>query len=264
MISTEDKLKDETPHFAKPVLSAGTGNLVELFAGSRSIGKVSDELGMNVFSVDWQNFEGINLAIDIGEMKTSDVPFIPDVVWASPDCTTYSIAACSTHRTNSIEPKSEYAKKCDQVNQHFIGLIKEWLKVNPNMVFFIENPRGMLRKMPFMQEFKRHTIWYCQYGDDRAKPTDIWTNSKDWQPRPICPNSRNSLATVFEYSQAINIFIFSFLRIKYRSLLCNHIHLPLLAPDMDSLHNLYHIADTPGILYLHPNPGKCNPMQILL
>jgi hypothetical protein len=56
------------------------------------------------------------------------------------------------------------------------------------MVFFIENPRGMLRKMPFMQQFKRHTIWYCQYGDDRAKPTDIWTNSLTWIPRPICHN----------------------------------------------------------------------------
>lgn len=181
-------------HFAKPVLSAGTGNLLELFAGSRSIGKVGDELGMNVFSVDWQNFDGINLAIDIGEMKTSDVPFVPDVVWASPDCSTYSIAACSTHRTNSIEPKSEYAKKCDQVNQHFIGLIKEWLKVNPDMVFFIENPRGMLRKMPFMQEFiedtdgVRQTVWYCKYKDERAKPTDIFTNSKTWIPRPQCKN----------------------------------------------------------------------------
>ena len=167
--------------------------LLELFAGSRSIGKAAESLGMNVFSVDWKNFENINLAIDIGEMKTSDVPFIPDVVWASPDCTTYSIAACSTHRKNSIEPKSDYAIKCDRVNQHFIGLIKEWLEINPKMVFFIENPRGMLRKMPFMQEFKRYTIWYCQYGDDRAKPTDIWTNSTTWIPRPECHNFRNGI-----------------------------------------------------------------------
>ena len=43
-------------------------------------------------------------------------------------------------------------------------IAKEWLKVNPDMVFFIENPRGMLRKMPFMQEFKRHTIWYIVTG----------------------------------------------------------------------------------------------------
>ena len=162
-------------------------NILELFAGSRSVGKVADKLGMNVFSVDWEQYENINLSIDIGELKKEDIPFIPDVVWASPDCTTYTIAAISKHR-NKTEPKSEYAKKCDQVNVHFIGLIKQWLKLNPNMVFFIENPRGMLRKMPFMQEFKRYTVWYCQYGDDRAKPTDIWTNSKTWTPRPECHN----------------------------------------------------------------------------
>jgi len=165
-----------------------SGNLLELFAGSRSIGKVGEKLGFNVFSVDWKEYNSIDLVIDIGDLKKEDVPFIPDVVWASPDCTTYSIVACSTHRINSIKPKTDYAKKCDQVNKHFIDLIKKWLKVNPNMVFFIENPRGILRKMPFMQKFKRHTIWYCQYGDNRAKPTDIWTNSKDWIPKPECKN----------------------------------------------------------------------------
>lgn len=162
-------------------------NVLELFAGSRSIGKVGDKLGMNVFSVDWEKYEDIDLCIDVAKLKKEDVPFIPDFVWASPDCTTYSIAAISTHRNNT-EPKSEYAKKCDTTNQHFISLIKEWLEINPDMVFFIENPRGMLRKMPWMQEFKRHTIWYCVYGDERAKPTDIWTNSDKWIPRPVCHN----------------------------------------------------------------------------
>ena len=162
-------------------------NVLELFAGSRSIGKAAESLGMNVFSVDWENYEGINLSKDIGDLTKDDIPFIPDVIWASPDCTTYTIAAISTHR-NKTEPKSEYAKKCDTVNQHFISLIKEWLVINPNMVFFIENPRGMLRHMEWMQEYKRHTVWYCQYGDDRAKPTDIWTNSNDWTPRPQCKN----------------------------------------------------------------------------
>ena len=185
--STYDEMMQVSPNIANAVLCEGTGNLLELFAGSRSVGKVGEELGMNVFSVDWQMFDGINLAIDIGEMKKEDVPFIPDVVWASPDCTTYTIAAISTHR-NGTEPKSDYAKKCDAVNQHFISLINEWLVINPAMVFFIENPRGMLRKMPFMQQFKRHTIWYCQYGDDRAKPTDIWTNSQNWKPKPVCWN----------------------------------------------------------------------------
>ena len=162
-------------------------NILELFAGSRSIGKVGDKLGMNVFSVDWEKYEDIDLCIDVAKLKKEDIPFVPNFVWASPDCTTYSIAAISTHRNNT-EPKSEYAKKCDTTNQHFISLIKEWLEINPDMVFFIENPRGMLRKMPWMQEFKRHTIWYCQYGDERAKPTDIWTNSDKWIPKPVCHN----------------------------------------------------------------------------
>jgi hypothetical protein len=166
-------------------------NLLELFAGSRSIGKIGEELEMNVYSVDWQMFEGINLTIDIEELEKEQIPFIPDIVWASPDCTTYSIAAISTHR-NGTEPKSNYAKKCDQVNRHFILLIKQYLEINPNLKFYIENPRGMLRKMPFMQEFKRHTVWYCQYGDDRAKPTDIWTNNENWHPRPICKNGNKN------------------------------------------------------------------------
>jgi hypothetical protein len=165
--------------------------LVELFAGSRCVGKAGEELGMKVFSADWQPFDNIDLVGDIENMKISDVPFVPDVVWASPDCTTYTIAAISTHR-NGTEPKSDYAKKCDQVNRHFISLIKQWLEINPNLKFYIENPRGMLRKMPFMQEFKRHTVWYCQYGDNRAKPTDIWTNNDEWLPRPMCHNGNKN------------------------------------------------------------------------
>lgn len=165
--------------------------VLELFAGSRSVGSVAENLGCSVFSVDWTWYDNINLVTDIEHLMPIEIPFIPDFVWASPDCTTYTIAAISTHR-NGIEPKSDYAKKCDMVNKHVISLIKYWLDKNPDMVFFIENPRGMLRKMPFMQEFKRHTIWYCQYGDDRAKPTDIWTNSKTWTPRPMCHNGNKN------------------------------------------------------------------------
>jgi len=164
-----------------------SGNLLELFAGSRSIGKMGDMLGFKTFSVDWEGYDGIDLQIDISELNMYYVPFVPDVVWASPDCTTYTIAAISKHR-NGTNPKSEYARQCDAVNKHFISLIGEWLSINPKMVFFIENPRGMLRHMPFMKDFKRHTVWYCTYGDNRAKPTDIWTNSVDWQPRAQCHN----------------------------------------------------------------------------
>lgn len=168
--------------------------VLELHAGSRSIGKMAEKLGHEVFSVDWTNFEGIDLVKDIEELTIDDLPWIPDVVWTAPDCTTYSIAAISHHR-NGTDSKSDYAKKCDNVNLNVMRLINELLVLNHEMKWFIENPRGMMRKMPWMQGLPRVTIWYCTYGDSRAKPTDIWSNHiyslfnpNGWIPKNECHN----------------------------------------------------------------------------
>ena len=169
--------------------------LLELFAGSRSVGSEAERQGFEVFSVDWTAYDKIDLTIDIGQLKKEDVPFVPDVIWASPDCTTYSIAACGTHRNKDRSAKSDYAKECDETNQHWMNVIAEWMDINPDLIFFIENPRGILRHMEFMDYLPRHTVWYCQYGDDRAKPTDIWTNSKTWKPRPMCRNYKYNKET---------------------------------------------------------------------
>lgn len=42
--------------------------------------------------------------------------------------------------------------------------------------------------MDFMQDIPRYTITYCQYGDKRMKPTDIWTNHPNPQFKPMCKN----------------------------------------------------------------------------
>ena len=171
-------------------------NLLELHAGSRSIGKVAESLGFNVFSVDWTAYDNIDLVTDIEFLTSKDIPFIPDVIWTSPDCTTYSIAGISTHRNEySYSPKTKYAKKCDRLNKNMIKLINEYLMINPNMKYFIENPRGAYRKMDFIKFSDRTTIWYCKYGDKRAKPTDIFTNhlytmfnTNGWKPKAKCFN----------------------------------------------------------------------------
>ena len=42
--------------------------------------------------------------------------------------------------------------------------------------------------MDFMKDLKRYTVTYCQYGDSRMKPTDIWTNHPEPNFKPMCKN----------------------------------------------------------------------------
>lgn len=166
--------------------------VLELFAGTRSIGKAFQARGHEVFSVEWdKGFDGIDLYKDIMTLTAEEVLEKfgrPDVVWASPDCSSYSIAAISHHRqregNGNLAPVSDYAKFCDRVNQHVLCLL---LALSPKL-WFIENPRGGLRKMDFMNGLPRYTVTYCQYGDTRMKPTDIWTNHPDPRFKPMCRN----------------------------------------------------------------------------
>lgn len=167
--------------------------ILELFAGTRSIGKAFEARGHKVFSVEWdKDFENIDLYADIGQLTAADILERfgqPDVIWASPDCTTFSVAAISYHRklnkqTKSLDPITEYARFCDAVDQNMLRLIRE---LDPTF-YFIENPRGGMRKMEWMQGLPRYTVTYCQYGETRMKPTDIWTNHPDPQFKPPCKN----------------------------------------------------------------------------
>ena len=166
--------------------------VLELFAGTRSIGEAFEEQGHEVFSIDWdKQFENIDWYTDISTITAKDIIEKfghPDVIWASPDCTSYSIAAISHHRKReddgNLAPVSDYAKFCDKTNTHLLELIAE---LNPKY-YFIENPRGGLRKMRFMQGLPRYTVTYCQYGDKRMKPTDLFTNHPNPKFKPMCKN----------------------------------------------------------------------------
>jgi len=161
--------------------------VLELYAGTRSIGKAFEAQGHEVYSVEWDTkHQDIDWYVDISTITVKDILERfgnPDVIWMSPDCTTFSVAAIGHHRPSNGK-KSEYAEFCDMINIHTLNLIKE---LNPTY-WFIENPRGMMRKQPWMLDLPRYTVTYCQYGEDRMKPTDIWTNHPNPRFKPMCKN----------------------------------------------------------------------------
>lgn len=164
--------------------------VLELFCGTKSISSAFAERGHEVYTVDWDSKFAPDLVADVETLTVEQIEELcggtPDIIWASPDCTTYSVAAISKHRRKqadgSLAPITEYAAKCDMVNKNVISLISG---LSPKY-WFIENPRGALRKMRFMRYLPRYTVTYCQYGDTRQKPTDIWTNHPSPNFKPPC------------------------------------------------------------------------------
>lgn len=126
--------------------------VLELFAGTRSISKAFEKRGHETYSVEWnKDFENITLYEDINNLTVERIielcGGVPDVIWASPDCTTYSIAGISHHRrknleTGNLDAVSDYAKFCDKTNEHVLDLIKD---LKPKY-YFIENPRRWIKK----------------------------------------------------------------------------------------------------------------------
>lgn len=166
--------------------------VLELFSGTRSIGKAFEARGHEVFSVEWDESLPADLHADIEFLKPRDVIWMfgaPDVIWASPDCATFSMAGISRHRrknanTGNLDAVSEYALKCNRVDLAMLRLIRD---LRPAL-YFIENPRAGLRKQDMMAIVPRHTVTYCQYGARVMKPTDIFTNASDPAFRPPCRN----------------------------------------------------------------------------
>lgn len=166
-------------------------NTLELFSGSASFSKIMKNKGFNTFTIDIEKKFNPDLVKDIEFLEVKDFPYNHiNYLWASIPCQAFSISSVSKHFNIDKTPKSDFAKKSLVLMDKTIEIIKE---VKPDF-WFIENPRGLMRKILPQKlkdnniNFYQYTVWYCQYGDDRAKPTDIWTNLENFNPK-ICKNN---------------------------------------------------------------------------
>jgi site-specific DNA-cytosine methylase len=161
--------------------------IFDFFAGTGSATKAFEDAGHRVIKIELDEyFEADERNI---LLLTRDYLLAkygrPDFIWASPPCQTFSVASCSKYWTPDGLPKNDKALAGLDLVKHTLNLIES---LSPVDGFIIENPRGMLRKQSIMAELPRRTVTYCQYGDIRMKPTDLFGYARAWQPRKPCKN----------------------------------------------------------------------------
>lgn len=148
--------------------------VLELFSGTRSVGKCCDQLGWESVSVDMILPADHQVDIMKFNYKQYDKDYF-DICWASPPCTEYSKAKSQGIR--DIDGANKLVLKTLEIINYFNV---EW--------WFIENPQtSLLKKQSFMNGLSFVDGDYCRYGLPYRKRTRIWTNKiYDEEPLLLC------------------------------------------------------------------------------
>ncbi len=161
-------------------------NVLELFSGTGSVGKVCSELGWNAISVDLELPATHECDIMDFDYKQYPNDYF-SIVWASPPCVNYTpLKDCNLGRMvkgeiYTREIIEENMNKDDKLVLRALEII-DYFKPH---YWFIENPAlSRMKDRPFMKDLPNYVVDYCMYSDwGYRKRTRIWTNREDFKPK---------------------------------------------------------------------------------
>ena len=172
----------------------GEYRVLDLFAGLGGFSQAFEESDRwDVTTVEIDPEFGPDVVADVFDLRPSDFDRSFDVVLASPPCTQFSTIRNVTTGGDGAwvdgDPGTDAAADAIALVHHTAGLIRGLAPA----YWFLENPRGMLRTRWRQPEA---TVWYCQYGHETAKPTDLWgdhppmTYRRCWYGNDACGHVR--------------------------------------------------------------------------
>ena len=174
-------------------------NVLELFSGTGSVGKVCDKLGWNSVSVDL--IADADHKVDIMEFDYKQYPKdYFQVVWASPPCTNYSKLQdgwLGRMRKGEIYTREIQEKEMNQDDKLVLKALEIIDYFNPDL-WFIENPSSSrMKDRSFMKDIPFYLVDYCMYSDwGYRKRTRIWTNKKEFFPKLCDKNCGNMIGNL--------------------------------------------------------------------
>lgn len=143
--------------------------VVDLFAGLGGWSEPARERGYDVLTVDIDPRFGTDLVADVLQLRPEDLGPC-DLLLASPPCEAFSTMSFGHHWHAGRIPATRHAETS-------IALVAKTLELVDALdppAWILENPVGMLRKLPVVGGRERRTVTYCQLGEIYRKPTDLF------------------------------------------------------------------------------------------
>jgi len=159
--------------------------ILELFSGTKSVGKVCDQLGWESVSVDLimdADHKCDIMDFDYKQYKKDEF----DIIWASPPCTEYS--KLQDGWLNRMRKGELYTKEIQE--KHMTEgdiLIKKTLEI----INYFDCEYWFMEGIPF------YDVDYCMYSNwGYRKRTRIWTNKKDFEAKLCDKQCGNMIGTL--------------------------------------------------------------------